>query len=318
MTEDNLERKFTDKQTKKIIVGYTVYSEKVREIIEEELSRKITERSKAKALATIQRKSELVFEMTQNELNKIIPESYKFGLEWADNSAIKAINEMPTADFKTKLEVNREIQARKIATGNKAASSAELQFAIENNIVMQKKITESIIKNTIYGDLHNEAMQNLLTSSYEDFRKGLAGIQTSASNILAKAQAQQIRTTIAETQLKKTSIEKIKKEVLKKLTDQGFTTIVDKNGRNMPIKWYAEMLSRTEAIRTANEAAVNRAAELGVNIVMFSEHLSSCDICIPYEGLLFDLTGEKYPYPPEPPLHPNCRHILILRPDLTL
>lgn len=318
MPDDFKEREFTDQQSKNIVAGYTVYSAKVRDIIEKELENKITEASKARAIAEIQKKSNVVFEMTVNELNKTIPESYKFGLKWADDSAIDAINNLPIADFKTKLDVKREIAKRKKEIANKTLANAKVPFAIENNIVTQKKITASIIRNTKYGELHNQAIQNLLNSSYEDFRKGLAGVKGSASRILSQAQSRQIRTLIAEKQLKKTSIYEIKKSVLKNLADQGFTTIATRDGKNMPIKWYAEMLSRTEAIKAANMAAINRASELGVNIVQFSEHDGACEICIPYEGLLYDLTGVEYPYPPEPPLHPNCRHISILRPDLTI
>jgi hypothetical protein len=318
MPNDRLEREFTDAQSKDIVAGYTVYSDKVRLIIEAELSRKITEQSKDQALKEIARKSNAVFVMTQNEINKKIPEAYKFGLEWADNSAINSIDNMANADIVTKLEVQKEILKRKNNIKDQTLARKNVVLAVEDNIVMQKKITKSIIQNTGYGELHNEAIKNLIGSSINDFKKGLEGVTASASRILSEAQTQQIRSTIAESQLTKTSIYKIKNEVLKNLADQGFTTIATRDGKNMPIKWYAEMLSRTETIKTANIATINRGAELGINIVQFSEHMSSCDICIPYEGLLYDLTGVDYPYPLEPPLHPNCRHILILRPDLSI
>ena len=58
----------------------------------------------------------------------------------------------------------------------------------------------------------------------------------------------------------------------------------------------------------------NRLLEHGHDLVSISEHLQSCDICKPYQGRTFSLTGRDDVHPlidKLPPFHPNCRHVLL-------
>lgn len=151
-----------------------------------------------------------------------------------------------------------------------------------------------------------------------DFGAGLGGARKAAGTVLSEAMKEQLANTIAAGTAQGKGIPKISKDVLNLLGDEGFTTFVRRNGTGMNLKAYSEMLTRTHVIRAANESTVQRARQLDVNILEMSEHAGVKDqACLDVQGELFDLEGKQYPKPPAMPIHPNCKHKLFLRPDLS-
>lgn len=151
-----------------------------------------------------------------------------------------------------------------------------------------------------------------------DFGAGLGGARKAAGTILSEAMKEQLANTIAAGTAKGKSIPKITNNVLKLLGDEGFTTYIRRNGSGMNLKAYSEMLTRTHVIRAANESTLNRARQLDINILEMSTHSNVKDqACLDVQGELFDLNGKEHPKPPAMPIHPNCRHKLFLRPELS-
>jgi hypothetical protein len=70
-----------------------------------------------------------------------------------------------------------------------------------------------------------------------------------------------------------------------------------------------------------NEGNINRAGDFEVDIVEVSSHRAMDSLCAPQEGRLYSIKGKSPNYPPlarnEPPFHHNCRHSLLLQPDLS-
>lgn len=152
-----------------------------------------------------------------------------------------------------------------------------------------------------------------------DFGFGLGGARKVAHTVLSEAMKEQLVNTIATGTVQGKGIPKITKDVLGLLGDEGFTTFVTRNGKVWPLDYYSEMLTRTHVIRAANESTVARARQLDINILEMSEHAGVKDqACLDVQGKLFDLTGKEYPMPPTMPIHPNCKHKLFLKPELSM
>lgn len=168
------------------------------------------------------------------------------------------------------------------------------------------------------GPEHSANLQAMLDDAFLDFGTGLQGAKKSANTILSRNFQEQIRSRIVSGVQAGRAIPDISADVLRRLTNQGFTTFIRKDGGAINLKSYSEMLTRTHVIRGTNEGTLTRAAELGINILEMSSHPGTEDAaCLEVEGELFDLTGKEYPKPPTMPIHPNCRHQLFGRPDLS-
>jgi len=120
------------------------------------------------------------------------------------------------------------------------------------------------------------------------------------------------------------SIQDIAKDIEKLIKDRGITGMFDRRGRAVSLQNYAEMVARTEVLRAANLGVLNRGLQYGVDIYEVSYHAGvdpNDKPCIDNAGKKFSASGTSENFPPLeldniPPYHPNCRHILIPRPDL--
>ena len=163
-----------------------------------------------------------------------------------------------------------------------------------------------------------EQISLMVADAKVDFGAGLAGARKSAGQALSLTMKEQLANRMALGTATGQSVPKITKAVKKLLGEQGFTTFITRNGKVWPLEYYSEMLTRTHVIKAANEAVVSRARQLGVNVLEMSSHAGVKDeACLEVQGKLFALNGKKYPKPPDMPIHPNCKHSMSLRPDLS-
>lgn len=182
------------------------------------------------------------------------------------------------------------------------------------------KITVEVLKTA--GELkpHLQAVNALISNAYLDFGGSMTGYVKGAEKILNDTLRRQVRADIALGRLEGASVREIKNVVKNTLADKGFTVLLDRGGNQWELSRYAEMVTRTHLIKANNEAAVNRAGDYDIDIVEVSTHGATDDICAELEGKIFSISGTNKDYPmlqEEPPFHPNCRHSLLLRPDLS-
>jgi minor capsid protein 2 len=103
------------------------------------------------------------------------------------------------------------------------------------------------------------------------------------------------------------------KRIAAELAEQGVTGLVDKGGRRWKLDVYAAMVARTTQREAATLGTVDRMLQVGLDLVTVSEHAGSCEICKPYEGKTYSLTGRTEGFERikvYPPFHPNCAHVL--------
>lgn len=104
-------------------------------------------------------------------------------------------------------------------------------------------------------------------------------------------------------------------ELMNRFADEGITGIRYSNGRTMKIDSYAELVARTQTKNAWNEASWNRLQQYGMDLVVISVHYPCSDLCVPYQGNVYSISGTSDKYPPLSSTNPgselyhvNCRH----------
>ena len=96
-----------------------------------------------------------------------------------------------------------------------------------------------------------------------------------------------------------------------KVGGEDFISIVCKDGsvRNYSLRTYSELVARTEMRNAQTRGVFDQCEDWDNDLVEVSDHATDCEICKPFEGMVFSISGNDPDYPPledEPPYHPNC------------
>lgn len=111
------------------------------------------------------------------------------------------------------------------------------------------------------------------------------------------------------------TVEWMQGQMVQTLLDQGQTAFIDRLGRRWRLDTYAKMVARTTTREAASVATINTCQEFGVGLVRITVHYPTCGKCAPLQGKVFSLGADRrYPKLKDeyrPPIHPNCRHVLV-------
>lgn len=91
----------------------------------------------------------------------------------------------------------------------------------------------------------------------------------------------------------------------------GGGNLIEINGRMYDVKKHSMLIARTELRKTQTAGIKSANNEFGNDLVEISDHGTTTEICKPYEGRVFSVSGgdPDYPYLDiDPPFHPNCMH----------
>lgn len=114
------------------------------------------------------------------------------------------------------------------------------------------------------------------------------------------------------------TLKECKKNILKNFAENGITAIKTKNGRQIRLDAYAEIVARSTTREVTNTATILQVQELGYDLVKISEHPGACPICQKYQGRVYSISGKDLRFPKldivfssgYANIHPNCRHTL--------
>jgi mitochondrial fission protein ELM1 len=105
--------------------------------------------------------------------------------------------------------------------------------------------------------------------------------------------------------------------IVRKWSDNGIPSLVDRAGRRWSTEAYVNMVARTTSNNVANDMQDARMDEHNVDLVLVSSHLGARPKCAPYQGKVFSRSGSAKRYPawsttsygePDGLLGINCRH----------
>lgn len=105
----------------------------------------------------------------------------------------------------------------------------------------------------------------------------------------------------------------VSRSIERRLLSDGLTGFVDKRGAQWQMDTYAEMVARTTTREAMTAGTRGRMIETGQDLVTISDHQTDTDICKPFEGNTYSLTGATAGYellPDQPPFHPRCLHVM--------
>ena len=97
--------------------------------------------------------------------------------------------------------------------------------------------------------------------------------------------------------------------------------LVTAGGRQYDPEYYAKMVARTKIREAQTAGTINASLEYGVDFVKVSSHSHDTDICTPFQGKIYSISGKSSKYPPlgeTPPFHPNCLHVLLPMPMIQI
>lgn len=131
------------------------------------------------------------------------------------------------------------------------------------------------------------------------------------------------------------TVRQMQKNLEQKLQAQNVTAVEYSNGAQMPLKQYAEMVSRLTTAETQNTAKLVQGREWGYDLVKMTTHSPTCEVCAMYQGRVYAVTKEagngkyklndgtvlRFPYLYDTAfaggyntIHPNCRHRIAVFP----
>lgn len=164
----------------------------------------------------------------------------------------------------------------------------------ESNFSLINRETVNTLAQNLKGDLHG-ATATIGRRSQDALRKH--ALQQTTKNVLHNLPS---------------AYEALQLE--KKLVDSGTTGFVDSRGRKWKLSTYSDMAIRTSTSEARNQAVANSVLSRGLDLVRVDEHKHPNDVCSPFDGKVFSLTGRSPGYPvmkKPPPFHPNCEHNIL-------
>jgi hypothetical protein len=104
-------------------------------------------------------------------------------------------------------------------------------------------------------------------------------------------------------------------QLMEAVDNKRFLTIVDKNGKTIRYKIsdYSELVTRTKWHEAQSQASLMTAQNYGTDLVRVSSHNTTSEVCQPFEGKVFSISGDNPDFPKltvKPPYHVNCLHYL--------
>jgi len=167
-----------------------------------------------------------------------------------------------------------------------------------------------------FNVVDQKAIQALTDEIMTYYRDAYSGVKRSAMRMLNEAARSQVQTLLATGRISGEDRRTISDRIAGYLK-QGFTALTDRGGRKWTLEAYAEMLTRTMLVKTANEGVKNRLGQAGYDLVQVSSHSASCSLCGPWEGKILSMSARSNEYDSVDKaeanglFHPNCRHRLL-------
>lgn len=161
--------------------------------------------------------------------------------------------------------------------------------------------------------LDRQAIEALANGTMESYREAYSGVKRAAMRMLNDAHRQEVQATLIEGRITGATRKVIADSIAGQLKE-GLVTLIDKGGRKWSLEAYANMLTRTMFVKSANDGIINRLLGGGEDLVQVSYHGATCQLCSPWESKILSISGLNPVYPSRAEaennglMHPNCRH----------
>jgi len=231
---------------------------------------------------------------------------------------LKKISEMPEgASWKRyykRLVAEIEKEVAKLDT----AAAKQLVELVKKTYTAAEAKALADIQAGPFGGLNRSAMRLIAENAVDDL--------VEANHYFGRHLADTIRRigldAIAEKLSTGQTIREARRRIIERLQANGMSTVTGGSGRQYRLDSYAELVARTTTREATNTATTSTGEQLGYDLVKFSTHYPTCEVCAPIQGRVFSISGKdrRFPALSDVPgfdkgfktIHPNCRHVVVL------
>ncbi|MFO3693632.1 phage minor capsid protein [Staphylococcus felis] len=172
------------------------------------------------------------------------------------------------------------------------------------------KNVSSEVNKAITAPIHVDALNAIVADTMLDMSAAIRTSKKYAHKNLDET-LKEVKKEIAKGMLQGMSTRKVSKRVAQRFAEKKMTAFVTKDGKHLPLDFYAETVVRTKKQTAFNHAHLNRYEEKGIKHVTVTGAIPTCGTCARYRGIVFSTKrGDKFPYInlyTTFPLHPNCK-----------
>lgn len=155
------------------------------------------------------------------------------------------------------------------------------------------------------GQALPEAVRVLFAQLGEDLLDAVAFVGRRADDVLRQVVVEQS----AEGAIVGRGRQKTAARIEEELKERGVKAFRDAAGREWSLSRYANMAANATMHEATTVATLTRLVENGIDLARISDHNSNCEICGPFEGKVYSITGQTPGYlllEEAPPFHPFC------------
>jgi len=164
--------------------------------------------------------------------------------------------------------------------------------------------------------IHRTAVEILAQNMYGDLTGATATMGRSVNDLFRQVSLD----TVAQKVATGRTIPQSAKALQTALADKGVTAFTDRAGRDWRLDSYSEMVVRSSTREATNHGTMNQLTSLGYDLVQVSSHFPTCNICAPYQGRVYSISGQDRRFPPlwttvfsagYANIHPRCSHVVM-------
>ncbi len=255
-----------------------------------------------------------VYREAQIKLIAIISGNYGAGTKTYYNSVLKSLENLM-------IQLENE-------TGKYIDMTVPKQYkkALNETYAYFKKNKLQMKRPDMFAKIHSDAVYELSKEMRYHINKGIsqAGrrviryLDTSVDNVLRQSGLKASAVKIASGQ----TVLDMQKDLLKKLSENGFLTVQYGSGKNayqVGLDTYTAMVARSTTREAGNLARENQLIENGYDLMIMTEHYPTCKYCAELQGRVYSISGKDKRFPPllkafpagYRNVHPNCRHTVV-------
>jgi hypothetical protein len=168
-----------------------------------------------------------------------------------------------------------------------------------------------------FAKINRSAIEILSEDMFNELASGMSNVSRQIQTDIRKIAFQSLQKRLMFGQ----SASITSQEMFEDMKKNGLTALKDRAGKRWNLLTYSTMVVRTKTREIVTRGTINTMLAAGdkykdqllFDLVQVSSHVGSCEICLPYQGKVYSLTGNHNGYNKIPritPFHPNCRHVL--------
>lgn len=187
-----------------------------------------------------------------------------------------------------------------------------LQHAIEQlgRLGIGMLTSNETIGDITQAPLHVEAISNIISDTLSDLK---AAYRTANNYSIKHVQnaIDDVKQEIANGMIVGMTDKQIAQRVGNKFSEKGMTAFVTKDGKHLPLDFYANTVVKTKIQTATNHAHLNRYADLEVGYVTVTGNIPTCHECARYRDIVFSTKPGDPDFPyinlfTTFPKHPHC------------